>query len=53
MVRFLDYGNTSSESIENIRKLPEAATMFPLLAKKVELYDVPDVPSKDVKFENK
>ena len=52
-VRFLDYGNTSTESIENIRKLPEAAATFPLLAKMVALDDVPEVPVKDVKFENK
>ena len=52
-VRFLDYGNTSTESIENIRKLPEAATTFQLLAKMVALDDVPEVPIKDVKFENK
>jgi orotate phosphoribosyltransferase-like protein len=49
----LDYGNTSTESIENIRKLPEAATTFQLLAKMVALDDVPEVPIKDVKFENK
>merc|ERR1711874_469212 len=28
-VRFLDYGNNATESIENIRKLPEAAANFP------------------------
>merc|ERR1719431_2263829 len=53
MVRFLDYGNTTTESIENIRRLPETAANFPLLAKLVVLDDVPEASIKDVKIENK
>jgi hypothetical protein len=52
-VRFLDYGNSATEPIENIRKLPEAAATFPLLAKLVTLDDVPEASTKDVKVENK
>jgi len=52
-VRFLDYGNTATEPIENIRKLPEKAATFPLLAKLVTLNDVPEVSTTDVKIENK
>jgi len=52
-VRFLDYGNTATEPIKNIRKLPEKAATFPLLAKLVTLENVPEVSTTDIKVENK
>ena len=50
---FIKINFFSLSPIENIRKLPEKAATFPLLAKLVTLNDVPEVSTTDVKIENK
>ena len=52
-VRFVDFGNSADEPVENIRELPESAVEFPVLGKLVNLDGVESVPIKDVVVKNK
>ena len=52
-VRFVDYGNQSVESLERIRELPDTVVKFPIMAKLLTLYGVPEHPLKDVGVNNR
>ena len=52
-VRFIDYGNQAEESFENLRLLSQEALKIPVLAKLINLADVPEQPLKDPQIGNR
>jgi len=52
-VRFIDYGNQAEEGFDNLRLLSEEALKIPVLAKLINLADVPEQPLKDPQIGNR
>ena len=52
-VRFVDYGNQSVEPLDRIRELPYTVVKYPIMAKLLTLYGVPEHPLKDVGVNNR
>ena len=52
-VRFIDYGNQAEEGFDNLRFLSEEALKIPVLAKLINLADVPEQPLKDPQIGNR
>ena len=52
-IRFVDYGNQSVEPLDRIRELPYTVVKYPIMAKLLTLYGVPEHPLKDVGVNNR
>ena len=52
-VRFIDYGNQAEEGFDDLRLLSEEALKIPVLAKLINLADVPEQPLKDPQIGNR